>query len=282
MNISRLFIVGALTNECVHSACHSASDLSYDVYCVDDACAAPSESLHTTAIENLHRFATVLTTKEVAELIDHEVKAKLHTRDTTQGPAAVVPYVPLGKDLVLTTTAHVRLRKPGSQENLAGLISELYCTPLHSCGIFSSWPQFMIQGQGADPVAMAESFLELCQKRRHEIYIIEEKVADEHIGVAGIMTSPTSRHERFACLAMLVHYWNQGFASETMKSLAHYIFSYPEVRALFAQCPRDNDIAQRMLEDSGFQICEGRTAPDAAVNPHELVVFVHQNNSSVV
>lgn len=66
LEISRLFVSGVYTNECVSSAVRSASDLGFEVVLISDATAAITPELHeATLLIADGRYAKVAKTREV-------------------------------------------------------------------------------------------------------------------------------------------------------------------------------------------------------------------------
>ena len=70
--VSKIFVVGVYTNECISSAVRSSSDLGFEVSLVADATAAMTRELHDATLTTTHeRYARVLSTTDVlAEISD--------------------------------------------------------------------------------------------------------------------------------------------------------------------------------------------------------------------
>jgi nicotinamidase-related amidase len=63
--VSRLYVVGVYTNECISSAVRSAADLGFLVHLISDATAAITQELHeATLVTTKDRYAKVLSTEE--------------------------------------------------------------------------------------------------------------------------------------------------------------------------------------------------------------------------
>lgn len=66
LGVSTVIITGVVTNFFVESIARVASDLGYDVFVIDDACAAWSPSLHKSILRNINlMYSSVLTTEEI-------------------------------------------------------------------------------------------------------------------------------------------------------------------------------------------------------------------------
>ena len=70
LEISRLFVVGVFTNECVASAVRAGCDRGFDITLIEDACAAYCPDMHSASVATLQdRYCRVLTTAEaISEL----------------------------------------------------------------------------------------------------------------------------------------------------------------------------------------------------------------------
>lgn len=69
--VSRLYIVGVYTNECISSAVRSAADLGFLVHLISDATAAITKDLHeATLATTKDRYAEVLSTEEAIQSLD--------------------------------------------------------------------------------------------------------------------------------------------------------------------------------------------------------------------
>lgn len=70
MGIEQLIVVGVVTNMCVEGAARTGSELGFDVFLVDDACAAWSPQVHTHSLRSFEMiFGSVLDTGRVIERI---------------------------------------------------------------------------------------------------------------------------------------------------------------------------------------------------------------------
>ena len=66
MGIEQLFVVGVVTNMCVEGSARTASELGFDVFMVEDACAAWSPEIHKNTLLSFQMmFGSVITTEEV-------------------------------------------------------------------------------------------------------------------------------------------------------------------------------------------------------------------------
>jgi nicotinamidase-related amidase len=52
MGIEQLLVTGVVTNVCVEGAARSADDLGFDVFLIDDACAALSPTMHAHSLRS--------------------------------------------------------------------------------------------------------------------------------------------------------------------------------------------------------------------------------------
>lgn len=65
MGIEQLFVTGVVTNMCVEGSARTASELGFEVFLIDDACAAWSEQIHKNTLQSFSLlFGHVLTTEE--------------------------------------------------------------------------------------------------------------------------------------------------------------------------------------------------------------------------
>jgi nicotinamidase-related amidase len=65
MGIEQLFVVGVVTNMCVEGSARAASELGFDVFLIDDACAAWSPEIHKNTLLSFQMmFGSVITTDE--------------------------------------------------------------------------------------------------------------------------------------------------------------------------------------------------------------------------
>ena len=53
MGIEQLFVSGVVTNGCVEGAVRTAADLGFDVFLIDDACAAWSPEMHRNSLQSI-------------------------------------------------------------------------------------------------------------------------------------------------------------------------------------------------------------------------------------
>ena len=66
LGIEQLIIVGVVTNGCISTTVRDASDLSYEVVLIEDACAAVTEKLHTSTIEAIRDdYAKIRSTENI-------------------------------------------------------------------------------------------------------------------------------------------------------------------------------------------------------------------------
>jgi nicotinamidase-related amidase len=65
MGIEQLLVTGVVTNQCVEGAARTASELGFDVFMIDDACAAWSHEIHRHCLESFSLlFGYVMTTEK--------------------------------------------------------------------------------------------------------------------------------------------------------------------------------------------------------------------------
>ena len=70
MDIEQLFVVGVVTNMCVEGAARTASEYGFDVFVIDDACAAWSPETHKNTLRSFEMlFGYVMTTDDVIKKI---------------------------------------------------------------------------------------------------------------------------------------------------------------------------------------------------------------------
>jgi len=75
LGVRLLIVTGVLTNGCVESTVRDASDRSFQVIVVEDACAALDETLHANAMRNMRNtFANIWTTAEVLAALGAAVR----------------------------------------------------------------------------------------------------------------------------------------------------------------------------------------------------------------
>jgi nicotinamidase-related amidase len=72
MGIEQLFVTGVVTNICVEGAARTASDLGFDVFIIDDACAAWSPEIHENTLQSFSLFFGYVITTEEAEALLRE------------------------------------------------------------------------------------------------------------------------------------------------------------------------------------------------------------------
>lgn len=74
LGVQTVVVVGVVTNFCVETTARAASDLGFQVFVIDDACAAWTPSLHEASLKVLElRYAKVLKTDEILK----QLKKKL-------------------------------------------------------------------------------------------------------------------------------------------------------------------------------------------------------------
>ena len=70
MGIEQLLVVGVVTNICVEGAARTASELGFDVFIIEDACAAWSPEVHNNTLVSFEMmFGSVLTTDQAIKKI---------------------------------------------------------------------------------------------------------------------------------------------------------------------------------------------------------------------
>ncbi len=70
MDIEQLFVVGVITNMCVEGAARTAAEYGFDVFMIDDACAAWSPEIHKNTLRSFQMlFGYVMTTDDVIKKI---------------------------------------------------------------------------------------------------------------------------------------------------------------------------------------------------------------------
>jgi nicotinamidase-related amidase len=67
-NVDRLIVAGVSTAWAVQSTIRDAHDRDYQVYVLEDACAAATESMHRSSIELLGSIARVIQVKDMEEM----------------------------------------------------------------------------------------------------------------------------------------------------------------------------------------------------------------------
>ena len=68
-NVNRLVIAGVSTAWAVQSTVRDAHDRDYEVYVLEDACAAATEAVHQSSMELLGSIAKVIRVEDLAELL---------------------------------------------------------------------------------------------------------------------------------------------------------------------------------------------------------------------
>jgi nicotinamidase-related amidase len=71
-SVHRLYISGISSSGAVLSAAKEGHDRDYDVFVLDDCCCAVNEAQHQAVIEQVSRFATVLTSRQVTFTEEHD------------------------------------------------------------------------------------------------------------------------------------------------------------------------------------------------------------------
>jgi len=70
MGIEQLFVVGVVTNICMEGSAMAASELGFDEFIIEDACAAWSPEIHKNTLVSFEMmFGSVITTDEVIEKV---------------------------------------------------------------------------------------------------------------------------------------------------------------------------------------------------------------------
>ncbi len=70
MGIEQLLVCGVVTNMCVEGSARIGAELGYDVFIIDDACAAWSKEVHETALRSFQMaFGHVITTDDAISAI---------------------------------------------------------------------------------------------------------------------------------------------------------------------------------------------------------------------
>ena len=74
MGIEQLFVTGVVTNQCVEGAARTASELGFDVFIIDDACAAWSPEIHNNSLQSFALlFGYVMTTEEAVAKVSEKL-----------------------------------------------------------------------------------------------------------------------------------------------------------------------------------------------------------------
>jgi nicotinamidase-related amidase len=76
MGIEQLFVTGVVTNMCVEGTARTAAEFGFDVFLIDDACAAWSPEIHRHALESFALlFGWVMTTDEALATLGEKISA---------------------------------------------------------------------------------------------------------------------------------------------------------------------------------------------------------------
>jgi nicotinamidase-related amidase len=74
MQIEQLFVVGVVTNMCVEGSARIANEYGFDVFLIDDACAAWSPETHKNTLRSFQMvFGYVMTTEEAIQKIKEKL-----------------------------------------------------------------------------------------------------------------------------------------------------------------------------------------------------------------
>ena len=74
MGIEQLFVTGVVTNMCVEGSARTAAELGFDVFLIDDACAAWSPEMHTHTLRSFALlFGSVMTTDEALVILREKI-----------------------------------------------------------------------------------------------------------------------------------------------------------------------------------------------------------------
>jgi nicotinamidase-related amidase len=77
MGIEQLFVTGVVTNMCVEGAARTASEYGFDVFLIDDACAAWSPEIHVHTLQSFALlFGFVMTTDETLAVLQEKIEKK--------------------------------------------------------------------------------------------------------------------------------------------------------------------------------------------------------------
>jgi nicotinamidase-related amidase len=76
MGIEQLFVTGVVTNMCVEGSARTAAEFGFDVFLIDDACAAWSPEIHRHTLESFALlFGWVMTTDEALATLREKISA---------------------------------------------------------------------------------------------------------------------------------------------------------------------------------------------------------------
>lgn len=71
MDIRSLIFAGVVTNNCVEAAVRTAADYSYQVFVLEDCCAAFTDEAHRSALRNIHgNFGFVIDSRHLEEVLE--------------------------------------------------------------------------------------------------------------------------------------------------------------------------------------------------------------------
>jgi len=74
MGVEQLFVAGVVTNICVEGSARTASELGFDVFIIEDACAAWSPEIHKNTLVSFEMmFGSVITTDEAIKKINENL-----------------------------------------------------------------------------------------------------------------------------------------------------------------------------------------------------------------
>lgn len=74
MGIEQLFIVGVVTNMCVEGSARIGSELGFDVFLIEDSCAAWSPETHKSTLRSIQmQYGSVITTDEAIKKIKEKL-----------------------------------------------------------------------------------------------------------------------------------------------------------------------------------------------------------------
>ena len=74
MGIEQLFVTGVVTNMCVEGSARTAAELGFDVFLIEDACAAWSPEMHTHTLRSFALlFGSVMTTDEALVILREKI-----------------------------------------------------------------------------------------------------------------------------------------------------------------------------------------------------------------
>ena len=74
MGVEQLFVVGVVTNICVEGSARTTSELGFDVFIIEDACAAWSPEIHKNTLVSFElMFGSIITTDEAIKKINENL-----------------------------------------------------------------------------------------------------------------------------------------------------------------------------------------------------------------